>query len=97
MSGDLVLADISADRELEAETVNGSIHGRNVDTPRLEMTTVSGDVELLEVRSSRADVSSVSGTLEYDGELSTDGRYALQSHSYRVAAHLTRAGFRASR
>ena len=88
VSGDLVLADVSADRELEAETVSGSIHGRNVDTPRLEMTTVSGDVELLEVRSSRADVSSVSGTLEYDGELSTDGRYALQSHSGRVLVRI---------
>ena len=88
VSGDLVLVDVSADRELEAETVSGSIHGRNVDAPRLEMTTVSGDVELLEVRSARADVSSVSGTLEYDGELSTDGRYALQSHSGRVLVRI---------
>ena len=88
VSGDLVLADVSADRELEAETVSGSIRGRNVDAPRLEMTTVSGDVELLEVHSSRADVSSVSGTLVYDGELSSDGRYALQSHSGRVLVRI---------
>ena len=88
VSGDIVLTDATAERDLQAETVSGSIEGDNVATRRLEMSTVSGDVSLVDVQSSRADISSVSGNIVYEGMLAEDGRYDFQVHSGRVTLRI---------
>ena len=81
VSGDITVTGSSAEPELQAQSVSGSIEATDVSAGRLTLSAVSGDVMLAGVTSREAHITSVSGDVEYGGALAADGRYELQSHS----------------
>ncbi len=100
VSGDVTINNASKGVDLEAvsgsidaRNVTGdaylnAISGRiNVEGIRgsIKASVVSGTIELTDVSGAdEVNASAVSGTIVYEGEISRDGRYTLNSHSGRV-------------
>jgi DUF4097 and DUF4098 domain-containing protein YvlB len=89
VSGDVDLTDTSADAEMSASSISGTIRARGLKARALDLGTVSGDVVLSNVSCERLNIRSVSGDVEYSGILSKSGRYDINSHSGTVRLTLS--------
>lgn len=89
VSGDVDLTDTSADAELNASSISGSVHAKGLKARALDLGTVSGDVVLTNVACERISIRSVSGDVEYSGALARNGRYEINSHSGTVRLALS--------
>ena len=90
VSGDIELADASADQFATASAVSGSVTVRGLRASAIQLTTVSGSVRVENSQCERLMARAVSGNVEYAGELARSGRYEFVSHSGDVK--LTLAG-----
>lgn len=90
VSGDVTLTGASANGDLTASSVSGSVRARGVKARSLDLGTVSGDVSVTDASCDRLNARSVSGNVEFSGALSRGGRYDVSSHSGTV--RLTLAG-----
>lgn len=84
LSGDITLRNVTADGELEANTMSGDVTATGLKARRLTLESLSGDVTLRNVDAGSADVRSTSGDVVYEGALQSNGRYDLRSHSGSV-------------
>lgn len=89
VSGDVDLTDASADAELTASSISGTVRARGLKARALDLGTVSGDVLLANVSCDRLGIRSVSGNVEYSGVLLKSGRYDINSHSGTVRLTLS--------
>ncbi len=89
VSGNVDLSDATADADLNASTVSGTLRAKGLKARALDLGTVSGDVLLSDVSCERLSVHSVSGSLEYAGALARRGRYDINSHSGSVRLMLS--------
>jgi DUF4097 and DUF4098 domain-containing protein YvlB len=89
VSGDVDLTDTSADAELNASSISGSVRAKGLKARALDLGTVSGDVVLTNVACERISIRSVSGDVEYSGTLARNGRYEINSHSGTVRLALS--------
>ena len=82
VSGDLKLQEISGDAFLK--TVSGDITLEKM-RGSIEAETVSGDVQMREVSEAKNVKGNVlSGSIVYQGNINSDGKYNLKSHSGRI-------------
>ena len=84
VSGDVSLTGASADGDLSAGSVSGSIIAKGLKARGLDLGSVSGDVLLTDVTCERLTIKSVSGNVEYTGTIVRNGRYEINSHSGTV-------------
>ena len=89
VSGDVDLTDTSADADLNASSISGSVRAKGLKARALDLGTVSGDVVLTNVACERISIRSVSGDVEYSGALARTGRYEINSHSGTVRLALS--------
>jgi len=89
VSGDVDLTDASADADLTASSISGSIRAKGLKARSLELGTVSGDVSLVDVSCDRLGAKSISGNVEYSGSLARNGRYEVNSHSGTIRLTLS--------
>jgi DUF4097 and DUF4098 domain-containing protein YvlB len=89
VSGDVDLTDASADAELAASSISGTVRAKGLKARALDLGTVSGDVLLSNVSCDRLGIRSVSGNVEYSGVLLKSGRYDINSHSGTVRLTLS--------
>lgn len=85
VSGDVRGRGIEGD--VRARGVSGDITLERV-TGEVDAETVSGEVEVRAARSDRLHAESVSGDITYEGTISRDGRYDVQSHSGTVRLYV---------
>jgi DUF4097 and DUF4098 domain-containing protein YvlB len=86
VSGNVSAQDVVGDVFLK--TVSGNVYARNVEGS-IEGSTVSGGVDLKNVE--KADsirASTLSGSVNYVGEILSDGRYYFKSHSGSITLHI---------
>jgi len=82
VSGNIIVQDVTGDAYLKA--ISGEIKAEGVEGS-IKATVVSGEIELMEVSAAdKVDANAVSGTIVYEGKISRDGRYTLNSHSGSV-------------
>jgi hypothetical protein len=82
VSGDIVVQDVTGDAYLNA--VSGKINAEGI-RGSIKAKVVSGEIELRDVSSAgKVEASSVSGSIVYEGQIRSDGRYTLSSHSGKV-------------
>jgi Toastrack DUF4097 len=81
VSGDVEVSKARSAREMEIESVSGSVTADSVDAEELTVSSVSGDVSVTGVSSRRASLESVSGNIRYTGRIASGGHYEFQSHS----------------
>jgi len=81
VSGAIDLTDATADSDLNASSVSGSVHAKGLKARSLTIGTVSGDVSLIDVTCERLGAKSVSGGVEYSGSIVKSGRYDINAHS----------------
>jgi DUF4097 and DUF4098 domain-containing protein YvlB len=81
VSGDVDLADVSSDGDLNVGSVSGDIRARGVKARALDLSTVSGRIDAADVTCDRLRMKSVSGDLDFTGTLARNGRYEVNSHS----------------
>lgn len=84
VSGNVEITDTTIEGTMDASTVSGTLHLRNVAARRLDLGSVSGDVRLEAVKCERVGARSVSGQIQLTGPLVRGGRYELGSHSGEV-------------
>lgn len=89
VSGNVELSDVTADGDLAAGSVSGSVHAKSLKTRSLDLNTVSGNVTLANVTCERVGIRSVSGNVDYEGPLARSGRYDFNTHSGNVRLVLT--------
>jgi DUF4097 and DUF4098 domain-containing protein YvlB len=89
VSGDVTLTDAGGEGDIQIGSVSGTVHVKGLKSRDVEVSSVSGDVTITNAACERFDAKSVSGTLEYDGTLSKNGRYNLNSHSGDVVLVLS--------
>jgi len=82
VSGNIIVQDVTGDAYLNA--ISGKINAEGIKGS-IKATVVSGEIELIEVSAAdKVDANAVSGTIVYEGKISRDGRYTLNSHSGSV-------------
>lgn len=82
VSGDIVVQDVTGDAYLNA--ISGKINAEGI-RGSIKASVVSGKIELREVsEADKVNANAVSGTITYEGKISRDGRYTLNSHSGSV-------------
>jgi DUF4097 and DUF4098 domain-containing protein YvlB len=81
VSGDVTLTDAGGEGDIQIGSISGTVHVKGLKSVGVEVSSVSGDVTVTNAACERFDAKSVSGTLEYDGTVSRNGRYNLNSHS----------------
>jgi Ni/Co efflux regulator RcnB len=69
--------------DVRANSVSGEVILDQV-SGEIDAQSVSGEVEVRRARSSRLRMESVSGELTYEGSITRDGRYELNSHSGEI-------------
>ncbi len=89
VSGDMDANGVSSDGAVSLSTVSGAIRLDGVKAREVETSTVSGDAVLRDASCGRVSAKSVTGRFEYDGELTRNGRYDVNSHSGGVRFVLT--------
>jgi DUF4097 and DUF4098 domain-containing protein YvlB len=94
VSGDVSLTGVTADGDLSASSVSGSVRAKGVKARGLDLGSVSGDISVEDVTCERLGVKSVSGSVEYTGTIVKGGRYEINVHSGTVRLQLANpAGF----
>src|SRR5262249_62010173 len=81
VSGAIDLTDATADSDLNASSVSGSVHAKGLKARSLTIGTVSGDVSLIDVTCERLGAKSVSGGGGDSGGIVKSGRYDINAHS----------------
>src|SRR5262249_61920786 len=81
VSGAIDLTDATADSDLNASSVSGSVHAKGLKARSLTIGTVSGDVSLIDVTCERLGAKSVSGGVEDSGATVKNGRSDNNAHS----------------
>jgi len=82
VSGDLEIQDITGDAYLKS--VSGDITGERIKGS-IKAEVVSGEIELREVSEAKVvEGKTISGSVIYQGKISRDGRYDLNSHSGNI-------------
>jgi DUF4097 and DUF4098 domain-containing protein YvlB len=81
VSGDVKINDVNGD--VEAKSVSGDVVAREV-RGYMTANTVSGDIRINESSPTSIKASTTSGDIQFNGDLSADGRYNLKSHSGTV-------------
>jgi DUF4097 and DUF4098 domain-containing protein YvlB len=80
VSGDIDAEDITGDADLK--TVSGDISLKNIKNGDVDAETVSGGIELIDVKGAmEVDAEALSGKVEYVGDINSNGRYYMKSHS----------------
>jgi Toastrack DUF4097 len=94
VSGDVSLTGVTADGDLSAGSVSGSVRAKGLKARGLDLGSVSGDISVTDVTCERLGVKTVSGGVEYAGGIARGGRYEINAHSGTVRLQLTNpAGF----
>jgi DUF4097 and DUF4098 domain-containing protein YvlB len=94
VSGDVSLTAVTADGDLSAASVSGSVRAKGVKARGLDLGSVSGDINVSDVTCERLGVKTVSGGVEYAGGITKGGRYEINAHSGTVRLQLANpAGF----
>ena len=94
VSGNVTLTAVTADGDLSAASVSGSVRAKGLKARGLDLGSVSGDINVSDVTCERLGVKSVSGDVEYSGVVAKGGRYEINSHSGTVRLLLANpAGF----
>lgn len=82
VSGNIIVQDVTGDVYLNA--VSGKINARGIKGS-IKAAVVSGKIELRDVSSAdKVEASAVSGSIVYEGQISSNGRYTLSSHSGKI-------------
>ena len=94
ISGNVEAADTRIEGALEAGTISGTVRLLRTTVPRVDATTVSGGVTFDDVVSDNLGGQSISGPVTFSGDLSSNGRYELSSHSGPVRVAISgKTGF----
>jgi DUF4097 and DUF4098 domain-containing protein YvlB len=94
VSGDVSLTGVTADGDLSAGSVSGSVRAKGLKARGLDLGSVSGDISVTDVTCERLGVKTVSGGVEYAGGIAKGGRYEINAHSGTVRLQLANpAGF----
>jgi DUF4097 and DUF4098 domain-containing protein YvlB len=82
VSGNVIVQDVTGDAYLNA--ISGKINAEGI-RGSIKASVVSGKIELKDVsEADKVSANAVSGTIAYEGKISRDGRYTLNSHSGSV-------------
>lgn len=80
VSGDIDVRNVNGDADLK--TVSGEITLQNIRNGDIDAETVSGEVKLIDVKGAmEVNAEALSGKVEYVGEINSNGRYYMKSHS----------------
>jgi len=80
VSGDIEVKNVNGDADLK--TVSGEIILQDIKNGDIKAETVSGEVELIDVKGAmEVNAESLSGKVEYIGDINSEGRYYMKSHS----------------
>jgi len=80
VSGDIEVRNVNGNADLK--TVSGEIILQDIKNGDIEAETVSGEVELIDVKGAmEVKAESLSGKVEYIGDINSEGRYYMKSHS----------------
>ncbi|MFW6129367.1 MAG: DUF4097 family beta strand repeat-containing protein, partial [Candidatus Aminicenantaceae bacterium] len=80
VSGDIEVKNVNGDADLK--TVSGDIMLQDIQNGDIKAETVSGKVELMDVNGAmKVNAESLSGKVEYIGDINSQGRYYVKSHS----------------
>jgi DUF4097 and DUF4098 domain-containing protein YvlB len=94
VSGDVMLTGVTADGDLSANSISGSVHAKGLKARGLDLGSVSGDINVSDVTCERLGVKTISGSVEYAGGISKGGRYEINAHSGSIRLVLANpAGF----
>jgi len=94
VSGDVSLTGVTADGDLSAASISGSVRAKGLKARGLDLGSVSGDISVTDVTCERLGVKTVSGGVEYAGGIARGGRYEINAHSGTVRLQLANpAGF----
>jgi DUF4097 and DUF4098 domain-containing protein YvlB len=88
ISGDIEIVSTSVDGTLTAGAVSGTVTLRGVKARRVDIGNISGDAVLRDVSCERAAVQTVTGDVQWDGPLTSGGRYEIQVHGGDVRLQL---------
>jgi DUF4097 and DUF4098 domain-containing protein YvlB len=94
VSGDVTLTGVTADGDLSANSISGTVHAKGLKARGLDLGSVSGDISVSDVTCERLNVKTISGSVEYAGGIAKSGRYEINAHSGNVRLVLANpAGF----
>ncbi len=92
VSGNVSLTGVTADGDLSAGSVSGSVRAKGVKARGLDLGSVSGDISVADATCERLGVKTVSGSVEYTGGIARGGRYEINAHSGTVRLLLADPG-----
>ena len=79
-----VSVDGATGNELMASTIGGTITVRRAKTRTMELRSVGGAMRVSDSETDRVAMRALSGDLEFNGRISRNGRYDIESRSGRV-------------
>ena len=91
VSGDVHARDIGAPVSLTLGTVSGNVTATALKVRALDAGTVSGNLQLSSLQVERLTAKTVTGDIDFDGALTSGGRYEFNAHSGGIRLALANA------